>query len=169
MRKHLVLITIAILLLLVPHLAAKHKTTNFLLLGFSITTTPFQAENAWVVSEGTDYWAVKYLKLGYEIGISHRLSNDPPEYRFKTFFNTKYSFYNFDKGALYAGGGAGVLEIIRVVKLEASLKFVFAFQGILGLRYGPPDGDDFHIEIQFLQSTEKGEGLSINLLAGVAF
>jgi hypothetical protein len=145
------------------------KATQFLLFGISVKPAPSSLSNSWVVSQGQDFSIIDFIAGGYEAGLAYRIYNDKAEYHFKTFFNSKFTLIDLKKTSFYLGGGAGFLELIKVSELERSLKFFFAYQGIIGLKIGFPTEDQFCIEIQFLKSMEEERGLQINLLAGVRF
>ncbi|MBN1273648.1 MAG: hypothetical protein JXB26_15380 [Candidatus Aminicenantes bacterium] len=148
---------------LLPH------SIDYFILGITVNECPFTLKNAWALSEGRDFFLTQKITFGYEIGLSHRYENDPPEFLFKTFFNMKFPWIHFGNLGVYAGGGAGLLESIRVNRLTVSADLQFSYQVIFGLRFGRPNTENICLELHFLQPTKPGYTSRLNILTGVTF
>jgi hypothetical protein len=142
---------------------------DYLLLGLQVSPKVSGLANMWVVSEGGDFALLGPLLGGYEIGMFHRATAEKLEYCFKTFFNFKFELFPGRTTGAYLGAGGGLLEILRTKTLESGLKFAVGFQGIIGLRFGPPVKDKFIVELQILQINETNGGLRVHLMAGARF
>jgi len=142
---------------------------DYLLLGLQVSPKASGLANMWVVSEGGDFTLFGPLLGGYEIGMFHRATAEKLEYCFKTFFNFKFELFPGRTTGAYLGAGGGLLEILRTQALESGLKFAVGFQGIVGLRFGPPVKDKFIVELQILQTNETNGGVRIHLMAGARF
>ena len=142
---------------------------NYLLFGISVKPSFNKLSDSWWISQGRDFPLFGTFTGGYETGMAYRISEEVAEYHFKTFFNFKYDVVYLAKSTLYVGGGAGLLELLKVEKHDSNFSFFLGYQGVLGLKIGPPKKDKFCFEIHFLDSLEEGRGLQINLLAGVKF
>lgn len=142
---------------------------GYLLFGLSVKPSPKNLSDSWWISQGRDFPIIALLTAGYETGIAFRVSEDVAEYRFKTFFNLKYDLIHFGESTLYFGAGGGLLELLKIEKLDSSFNFFLGYQGIIGINIGPAKKDKFCFEIHFLDSLEEGRGLQINLLTGVRF
>jgi len=157
------------ILLLLGSLFLFGDDDNYLLFGLSVKPSFHNLGDSWWISQGRDFPLFALFTGGYETGMAYRIFEDVAEYHFKTFFNFKYDVVRLAKSTLYVGGGAGLLELLKVEKHDSNFGFFLGYQGILGLKIGPPKKDKFCLEIHFLDSLEEGRGLQINLLAGVKF
>jgi hypothetical protein len=152
-----------------PKIVSQEEPRDYLLLGFQLSPAASGLVNAWLISEGGDFSLFGPLLGGYEIGMFHRATAEQLEYRFKTFFNFKFELLRGHSVGAYVGAGGGLIEILRTRPQEAGLKFAVGFQGIVGLRIGPPFKDKFILELQVLNSNETDGGVRIHLLAGARF
>ena len=152
-----------------PKIITQEEPRDFLLLGLQLSPKASGLANLWVVSEGGDFTLFGPLLGGYEIGMFHRATAEKLEYRFKTFFNFKYELFQGGKTGAYLGAGGGFLEILRTEAMESGLKFAVGFQGLVGLRFGPPFKDKFIVELQIIRTDEPIGGTRVHLMAGARF
>jgi len=142
---------------------------NYLLFGISVKPSFHNLSDSWWISQGRDFPLFGTFTGGYETGMAYRISEEVAEYHFKTFFNFKYDVVSAAKSTLYVGGGAGLLELLKIERTDSNFSFFLGYQGIVGIKIGPAKKDKFCLEIHFLDSLEEGRSLQINLLAGVKF
>lgn len=164
-----ILILCCLMLFLLPIFLSGEEDNKFLLFGIRLIPSPGNLSDSWVITQGGDYNIVGNLTVGFETGMAYRIFEDVAEYHFKTFFNSKYYVASLGNTTFYLGAGAGLVELLKVTKLESNFSLFIGYQGIIGAKIGPPKKDKFSIEIQFFKSTEKGRELQILLLAGVRF
>ena len=142
---------------------------SFLLFGFSLNSLPYSFSNSWLISQGGDYPIAGELKGGYEAGLAYKSFDDRAEYHLKTFLNTRYDVIRLKQMNFYIGAGAGLLQLMKVTRLQSSFNLFIGYQGIVGAKIGRAGKDKLCLEIQLFKSGAEGHGLQVNFLAGVRF
>lgn len=145
------------------------ESNRFLLFGLAVKPSVTELKNSWVIGEGRDYHIYGGLLAGYEIGLYHRFHEDRTEYRFKTFLNLKTVPLRMKNVRLFFGGGAGLLEVLRVTELEHKFHFNLGIQGVFGFEIGAIDKDRFCVQVHAVNSGGESGDFQIHLMAGVRY
>ena len=145
------------------------EANRFLIFGMAVKPAVTELKNSWVIGEGRDYSIFGNLMAGYEVGLYYRFHQDRTEYGFKTFFNLKLAALNTSNVKLFLGGGAGLLETLRIMEQESGFRFNFGAQGVIGVDIGAPGKDKLCFEVHVVKAGGEFGEIQVHLLAGVRY